>query len=304
MKHIRIATRESNLALWQAEFLRSQLLQVVPNATVELVGMTTAGDRWLDKPLSEVGGKGLFVKELEVAMLEGQADMAVHSVKDLPAELPSGMALPLLGFRDDVRDVMIGQPGGWQALPQGARVGSSSLRRRAQMLALRPDLDVRPVRGNVETRLGKLTAGEYDALILAQAGINRLGVSVPNPVPIAAEDCLPAPGQGALGVECPEDSPLVSVLTQLVDLDQRRCVEAERHVSRLLGGDCSMPLGALAQVVGEELSLRAILAMPDGSQILRAEATGADPLQVAQTVVDTLHQQGAQQILDEVHGSS
>ena len=301
---VRIATRQSNLAIWQAEFLRSKLLDAQPDLAVELVGMTTAGDRWLDKPLSEIGGKGLFVKELEAAMLDGRADMAVHSVKDLPAQLPAGMCLPLLGYRDDVRDVLVGQAGGWQALPQGARVGSSSLRRRAQLLALRPDIQVLAVRGNVETRLRKLRDGDYDALLLAQAGINRLGIDVPDAHALSVDECLPAPGQGALGVECAQDSPLLPLLEQMADPREHRCIEAERGVSMLLGGDCSLPIGALARISGDVIDLSALLAAADGTRILRARAQGTHSDEVAQRVVAELNDQGAQQLLADLreHG--
>ncbi len=295
---VRIATRESALALWQANYIRDQLIACHPGLEVELLGMTTAGDRWLQSPLSEIGGKGLFVKELEQAMLDGRADIAVHSVKDLPAVMPDGFALPVVAFRDDIRDVIVGCPGGLDALPQGARVGSSSLRRQAQLLALRPDLDIAPVRGNVGTRLAKLDAGDYDAIVLAAAGLNRLEIERDDLFKLPADLCLPAPGQGALGIECLADSPVQTLLAPLVDQAVAAAVTAERGVSAGLGADCSLPVAASAEVADGEVTLRALLASADGSTLLRAQARGSDPEGVAAEVVETLYSQGAQTILD------
>ncbi|MGD8418754.1 MAG: hydroxymethylbilane synthase, partial [Pseudomonadales bacterium] len=203
LERIVIATRESKLALWQAEFVQRELSKASPGTSVELLGMTTRGDQWLSSPLSEVGGKGLFIKELEEAMLDGRADVAVHSMKDVPAHLPDGFVLPLIGYRADVRDALVTRSeGGLDDLPEGAVVGSSSLRRQAMLLARRPDLRVRPVRGNVGTRLGKMDAGEYDALVLAAAGLDRLGLAGRISERLPVDVSLPAAGQGALGVEC------------------------------------------------------------------------------------------------------
>ncbi len=295
---VRIATRESALALWQANFIRDQLIARHPGLQVELLGMTTAGDRWLQSPLSEIGGKGLFVKELEQAMLDGRADIAVHSVKDLPAVMPDGFALPVVGFRDDIHDVVVGCSPDLDALPHGARVGSSSLRRQAQLLALRPDLNITPVRGNVGTRLAKLDAGDYDAIVLAAAGLNRLEINREDLFKLPTNLCLPAPGQGALGIECLADSPVQDLLAPLVDQSVAACVTAERGVSAGLGADCSLPVAASAEFANGEVTLRALLASADGSTLLRADARGSNPESVAAEVVDALFSQGAQAILD------
>jgi hydroxymethylbilane synthase len=298
---IRIATRESELALWQANFVRDQLLAAHPGLDVELLGMTTQGDRWLAAPLSEVGGKGLFVKELEVAMLDGHADIAVHSVKDLPAHMPDGFDLPVIAFRDDVEDVLLSKLGGLVDLPHGARVGSSSLRRRSQLLARRADLDVVPIRGNVGTRLQKLDSGEYDAIVLAAAGLKRLGIERDDAHTLHLDICLPAPGQGALGIECRLDAPFMALLAPLKDAVTARCVRAERGVSAGLGADCSLPVAAHASIgASGEISLRALIGSADGSQILRASVTGDDPDAVALDAVQQLYGLGAEKILAEL----
>ena len=295
---ITIATRESKLALWQAHFIRDQLMAAHPGLKVELLGMTTKGDRWLSAPLSEVGGKGLFVKELEVAMLEGRADIAVHSVKDLPAVMPDGFCLPVVAYRADVRDVLVGQAGDIDSLPQGARVGSSSLRRKTQLLARRGDLQIGPVRGNVGTRLGKLDAGEYDAIVLAAAGLDRLQIERPDMFRLSVASSLPAPGQGALGIECRRDAPVLELLAPLQDQNVARCVAAERGISAGLGADCSLPVAALAQITAEgDIELRALIGNADGTEILRTRARGSDPQAIAQTAVDDLYRQGAEKIL-------
>jgi hydroxymethylbilane synthase len=303
---IRIATRESKLALWQAEFIRGELMRVHPGLEVDLIGMTTKGDRWLQAPLSELGGKGLFVKELEAAMLDGRADIAVHSVKDLPAELPAGFELPVLGYREEVNDVLVGpgldpdDPIG--SLARNARVGSSSLRRQAQLLAKRGDLRMGSIRGNVGTRLSKLAAGEFDAIVLAAAGLNRLGLARDDCHRIDVADCLPAPGQGALGIECVASSPVIELLEPLVELETAACVIAERGVSLGLGADCSLPIGASARIIDGRIALDALIAAADGSRILRAKAQGDDPLAVARDVVAQLHARGAEQILESLRG--
>ena len=298
MKEITIATRESALALWQANFIRDRLIEAHPNLTVHLLGMTTQGDRWLNAPLKEIGGKGLFIKELEVAMLEGRADLAVHSVKDLPAHLPEGFSLPLIGYRDDVRDVLLGEPEGVAALPPNARVGSSSPRRQAQLLAMRPDLRVDSIRGNVQTRLSKLDGGEFDAIVLAQAGLSRLGLARSDAYAFSVAQCLPAPGQGALGIEIVIDSPVQALLETLIDKDVARCVEAERGISAGLGADCALPVAAHAELTTNgEIHLRALVAQADGSRVLRAEGHGAEPGPLAQRLVEQLLSQGADSIL-------
>jgi hydroxymethylbilane synthase len=300
---ITIATRESKLALWQAHFVRDQLQQAHPGLNVELLGMTTRGDRWLNAPLSEVGGKGLFVKELEVAMLEGRADLAVHSVKDLPAQMPEGFCLPVVAFRDQVEDVLVSAHGDLSTLPPGAKVGSSSLRRRTQLLAKRTDIRIEPVRGNVGTRLAKLDSGEYDAIVLAAAGLRRLQIDRSDLHVLDTETCLPAPGQGALGIECREDASVLALLEPLRDSEVARCVAAERGISAGLGADCSLPVAAYARLAENgDVELRALLGSADGSRILRTSQRGHDPDAVAQQAVDALYQQGAREVLAGLRG--
>jgi hydroxymethylbilane synthase len=300
---IRIATRQSRLALWQAEFIRTQLQRLSPELSIELVGMTTSGDRWLSSPLSAIGGKGLFIKELETAMTEDRADIAVHSMKDVPAELPAGFALPVIGFRAEVRDVLVSRHASIAELPRGARVGSSSLRRQAQLLARRGDLLVRPVRGNVNTRLDKLDAGEFDALLLAGAGLQRLGLADRIREYLSLEQSLPAAGQGALGIECLSDRhDLLALLAPLNDSSVARCVTAERAVSRSLGADCSLPIAAYASERGGSLELTALLASADGARILRASVGGSDALAVGAAAAQELRRQGADEILRGLRG--
>ena len=301
MPHIiRIATRQSKLALWQANFIRDQLLDAHDDVEVELIGMTTQGDRWLSSPLSEVGGKGLFVKELEAAMLEDKADIAVHSMKDVPAVLPDGFELPVIAFRDAVEDVLISNAGAIDDLPSGARIGSSSLRRQAQLLRIRPDLDVQPIRGNVDTRLQKLAAGEYDAIVLAQAGLNRLELTVAGAFVLPIEVSLPAPGQAALGIECLSDNPVRKLLEPLQNEDVARCVRAERAVSAGFGADCSLPIAAYANLEGDDIVLQGMIADATGQRILQSSARGVDAERVGQDVVDSLYQAGAQSVLDSL----
>jgi hydroxymethylbilane synthase len=303
MERLVIATRESPLALWQAEFVKAALEAAHPGLEVGLLGMRTEGDRWLSSPLSEVGGKGLFVKELEQALLDGRADLAVHSMKDVPAHLDAAFALPVIAFRDDVRDALVTRGGeSFADLPHGARVGSASLRRQSQLRARRPDLRVRPVRGNVGTRLGKLEAGEFDALVLASAGLQRLGLSARINEHLSVTDSVPAAGQGALGIECLAGAARVNALIGVLNDDQvSRCVRAERAVSAGLGADCSAPLGAYAVLRGERIELSAVLGSVDGRQMLRAHATGTEPAAVGAEVVERLRADGAMAILDQLH---
>lgn len=296
---VTIATRQSKLALWQANFIQARLQAAHPGLVVELLGITTKGDRWLSSPLSELGGKGLFIKELEQALLDGAADIAVHSVKDVPAELPGPFAMPVLAFREDVRDALISRSGvGLAELPPGARIGSSSLRRQSQFLAIRGDLDVLPIRGNVDTRLQKLDDGEFDAVVLATAGLNRLGLAARVSQYLEPEICLPAAGQGALGIECrASDARILELLEPLQDDVVHACVTAERKVSEGLGADCTAPLAAHATVAQGGFVLRALLARPDGSRLLRAEAVGREPLQLGAEVTASLLDQGAAQLL-------
>ncbi|MEE2781746.1 MAG: hydroxymethylbilane synthase [Pseudomonadota bacterium] len=295
---IRIATRQSKLALWQANFIRDRLMAAHEQIRVELVGITTKGDRWLDAPLSEVGGKGLFVKELEAAMLAGEADIAVHSMKDVPAILPEGFVMPIIAYRDTVEDVLITRGGGLADLAKGARVGSASLRRQAQLLALRDDLNVVPIRGNVDTRLSKLNGGEYDAIVLAHAGLKRLELDVEHVQVLSLEQSLPAPGQAALGIECLEEQDVQKWLKPLIDEEVGRCVQAERAVSAGFGADCSLPVAAHAILREGRLHLSALIASVNGRRILRGQATGTDPITVGADVVGQLFDAGAQEILD------
>jgi hydroxymethylbilane synthase len=297
------------LALWQAEFIAARLRAIDASLDVRLLGMTTKGDRWLAASLSEVGGKGLFVKELEQAIAKGAADIAVHSCKDLPAELPPGFELIATGYREEVRDALVSPTYDSVAnLPQGARVGTSSLRRGAQLLARRADLQLLPVRGNLGTRLAKLDAGEYDAIILAATGLQRLALGDRIAEYLSIDDSLPAAGQGALSVECSNalDPGLRALFEQLDDPLVAACVRAERAVSAGLGADCSMPLAAHASLQGDRLSLRALLGRPDGTQILRAAAAG--PLSTAAEIggkaATQLIDQGGRALLDELPSQS
>ena len=297
MDRVRIATRRSKLALWQASFIKVELRRAHPGLAIELVGISTAGDRWLNAPLSEVGGKGLFINELEAALARGDADLAVHSMKDVPALMNEEFAMPVIGYRQDVRDAWISPKGGLQAMPSGAAVGTSSLRRQAQILALRPDLRVLPLRGNVDTRLAKLEAGDIDAVMLAMAGLVRLGWADQVTEALPPSLFLPAPGQGALGVECrADDGQALDLLAPLRDPATAACVQAERGVSAALEADCSQPLAAYAQPAGAAVLLQALLASPDGATVLKAEAKGPAE-QVANRVVEDLLAQGALQLL-------
>jgi hydroxymethylbilane synthase len=298
-RRITIATRESKLALWQANFIRAELQSAHPGLEVTLLGMTTEGDRWLSSPLSEVGGKGLFVKGLEQAISEGRADLAVHSMKDVPAELPEEFTMPVIGYRADVRDALVSVGGATLVeLPPGALIGSSSLRRQAMLLARRPDLRVRPVRGNVGTRLDKLDNGEYDALLLASAGLDRLGLSERITERLPVDVLLPAAGQGALGIECrADDRELLTLLAPLDDARVHVCVAAERGVSAGLGADCSAPLGCHAELENDVIVLRALLLSADGTSVLSAEARGSDPARVSAEVVARLERDGALELL-------
>ena len=299
---LRIATRKSRLALWQAEFVKAQLVRVHPQLKVELVGLTTKGDQWLSAPLSEIGGKGLFIKELESAVADGRADVAVHSMKDVPADLAPGFVVPVIGYRNEVRDVLVSERSRSVAdLPTGARVGSSSLRRQAQLLARRSDLVVAPVRGNVNTRLDKLDAGEYDALVLAGTGLQRLGLADRIREFLSLDDSLPAAGQGALGVECSASRPdVIELLRPLNDHAVARCVGAERAVSRHLGADCSLPIAAYAVEVDGQLQMRALIANGSGSRVLRCVVAGGDPDVLGAQAAAELRRQGADEILDEL----
>ena len=301
MADVRIATRKSQLAVWQATFIKGELERAHPGLEVALVGLSTAGDRWLDAPLSEAGGKGLFVNELEAALLRGDADLAVHSMKDVPALLTEGFALPVIAYRQDVRDAWISPHGGLDHIRSGAVVGSSSLRRQAQILATRPDLEVRPIRGNVDTRLAKLDAGDYDAIMLAMAGLSRLGWADRADEAISVARCLPAAGQGALGIECLDGNErIMSLLAPLHDSATAACVTAERGVSAALGADCSLPMAAYAELQEDRVWLRALLASADGKALLRAEASHPSVEAVVGAVVADLNALGAADLLEQL----
>jgi len=268
-----IATRESALAMWQARHVQSRLEALYPRARVDLLGLTTQGDQIVDRPLAAIGGKGLFIKELEVAMAEGRADLAVHSLKDVPMEMPPGFALAAIAAREDPRDAFVSNRfASFAGLPAGAIVGTSSLRREAQLRERHPGLEVRPLRGNVNTRLRKLDEGQFDAIILAAAGLKRLGFGERIRDLIDPEDSLPAPGQGALALECRADRPEVAAaLAPLVDLATTLAVTAERSFSRALSGSCHTPLAAYATWQEGTLWLRGFIASQDGREVLRGE---------------------------------
>jgi hydroxymethylbilane synthase len=294
-----IATRRSRLALWQAEHVRERLEARHPGLSVELLPMSTRGDELLDQRLDEAGGKGLFVKELERAIEARRADIAVHSMKDMPADLPPGFTLGAILEREDPRDAFVSVKfASLSQMPQGGVVGTSSLRRAAQIAHRYPGLEMRLLRGNVETRLAKLDRGEYDAAILAVAGLVRLGLEARIRTRLDVDDSLPAPGQGAIGIECRQDrADVLALLAPLADASAERCVRAERAVSRALGGSCTLPLGAYAEPAGGRLRLRALVASPDGGRLARADCQGADADAVAADAVAELRRQGAAEIL-------
>jgi hydroxymethylbilane synthase len=302
---LRIATRKSPLAVWQAEHVASELWRLHPGLKVELVTMTTQGDRILDAPLARIGGKGLFVKELEVAMLEDRADIAVHSVKDVPMELPENLVLPVILEREDPLDAFVSNDyGHLDELPEGARVGSSSLRRQCQLRERRPDLLVTDLRGNVNTRLAKLDAGEYQAILLAAAGLKRLGFDHRIRTRLEPELSLPAVGQGAIAIECREgDAEVMALIAGLGHADTSIRVRAERAFNRRLEGGCQVPLAAHALLDGDELHLRGLVGAVDGSRILRAEIRGSrdqgEALGVA--LAEDLLAQGAGELLAQAH---
>ncbi|WP_298442989.1 hydroxymethylbilane synthase [uncultured Ferrimonas sp.] len=304
---IRIATRKSPLALWQAEFVKAELEQAHPGLTVTLLPMSTKGDIILDTPLAKVGGKGLFVKELEVAMLEGRADIAVHSMKDVPVEFPEGLGLTVICEREDPRDAFVSNHYSTiESLPQGAVVGSSSLRRQCQLRAMRPDLEIRDLRGNVGTRLGKLDNGDYDAIILAAAGLKRLELSERIASFIEPEQSLPANGQGAVGIECRlDDAELVELLKVMEHTPTRNRVVAERAMNTALEGGCQVPIGAYAVIEGDDMWLRGLVGDPDGSKVLTDDVRGKadDAEALGLQLADKLRGQGAAEILAKVYGS-
>jgi hydroxymethylbilane synthase len=303
--HLIIATRESKLALYQAEWIKERLLALHPQLSVELLGITTTADKRLDVSLLDIGGKGLFVKELEEALLGNKADIAVHSMKDVPMHLPEGLDLPVICEREDARDVLISNH--YQTLldlPNGAKIGTSSLRRQTQLRVLRPDLVILPLRGNIQTRLQKLDSGEFDAIILAAAGLKRLQIAERISDYFAIEDLLPAAGQGALGIECREGDEAIQKLIQpLLHAATFAAVTAERALCRYLEAGCQLPLAAYAHYYhhsdDDQLLLNALLANSDGSRILRAKQIGhtQDADLLGCLVGKALREQGADQIL-------
>jgi hydroxymethylbilane synthase len=301
MTKLVIATRRSRLALWQAQHIAERLQSAHAGLLVELLPMSTRGDELIDRRLDEAGGKGLFVKELENAMADGRADLAVHSMKDVPAELPPGFMLAAIGEREDPRDALVSS--NYKSLahmPSGATLGTSSLRRQAQIVERHPALEVRLLRGNVDTRLAKLDRGEYDAIVLAAAGLTRLGLAARITARLDAEEMLPAPGQGALGIECiAARAEVVALLSPLADAATAACVRAERTVSRVLGGSCTLPLAAFAEPAASRLRLRALVASSDGKRVIRSELEGeaADPEALGNQVAQDLRRRGADAIL-------
>jgi len=296
-----IASRESRLAMWQAEHVRARLSALYPQCSIDILGITTRGDQILDRTLSKVGGKGLFVKELEVAMAEGRADLAVHSLKDVPMELPAGFELAAILEREDPRDAFVSNDyDALDALPDGAVVGTSSLRRQALIAARYPRLVIQPLRGNLDTRLGKLDRGEYAAIILAAAGLKRLGLPQRIRALLEPEHSLPAPGQGAMAIEIlAERDDVFNMLEPLNHLPTARAVTAERTLSRSFAGSCQIPLAAFATISGDTMRLRAMVATPDGQRVAAAEASGPaeTPEALGQVIADALKAQGADAIL-------
>ena len=304
-KTLKIATRQSPLALWQANYVKDRLQQLYPDLTIELVPMVTKGDVILDSPLAKIGGKGLFVKELENALLNKEADIAVHSMKDVPMQFPEGLGLAVICQREDPRDAFVSHSyRTFAELPQGAVVGTSSLRRQCQLKALRPDLDIRSLRGNVGTRLSKLDNGDYDAIILASAGLIRLGLAARIASFIDVEQSLPAAGQGAVGIECRTDDVQVhALLAPLADAETTYCVRAERAMNNHLQGGCQVPIGGYAVLQQGQLYLRALVGDIDGSRIIRAE--GKSPVENAEAlgvqIAEQLLAQGADKILQAIY---
>ncbi|HHH13496.1 MAG TPA: hydroxymethylbilane synthase [Thiolapillus brandeum] len=305
---IRIATRKSPLAMWQAEHVAAALRAAHPGLQVELLGMSTQGDKILDTPLAKIGGKGLFVKELEQGMLEGRADLAVHSMKDVPVELPAGLHLPVIMEREDPRDAFVSSRyASLDELPKGARVGTSSLRRQCQLLELRPDLELLPLRGNVNTRLRKLDEGEYDAVILAAAGLIRLGFGDRIRAFIEPEQSLPAIGQGAIGIECRADDERVNeLIAPLHHPPTATCVLAERAMNHRLEGGCQVPIAGHALLDGDRLWLRGLVGSLDGKVIIRGEVRGdtTEAETLGRSLAERLLADGADEILRALYQAS
>jgi hydroxymethylbilane synthase len=298
---LRIVTRESPLALWQANYVREALCALHPHLDIEILGITTEADRLLDTSLESLGGKGAFVKELEQALLNGQADIAVHSMKDVSIELPQELALPVILKREDPRDVLVSNKYScFSELPANARIGTSSLRRKCQLMAKHADFNILEIRGNIGTRLRKLDEGQYDALVLAAAGVKRLGLQDRIKEYFAPESLLPAVSQGALGIETRLDNAdVLPLIKPLIDTETQLCVSAERALNRRLGGDCHVPIAAYAQIAGSQLTMLALVGRLDGSELIECSLQG--PAIEAETIGDRLGQllldKGAGEIL-------
>lgn len=301
---IRIATRKSALALWQANYVASVLQELPEVSGTELLPMSTKGDEILDRSLQKIGGKGLFIKELEVAMQNGEADLAVHSMKDVPAEMPDGFCLAATMARANHKDALVTRDGKHlDELPQNAHIGSSSLRRQAQLKMLRPDFHIEPLRGNVNTRLAKLENGDYDAIILAAAGLERLELDHHISQQFLPSEMLPAAAQGVLGIECLDsNSELRAILEQLSDPVTVQTTTAERTIARVLNASCQSPVAAYATVSNETIALTALVAHPDGTQSIRESISGdaADAEQLAETLAARLLENGARELLDSI----
>lgn len=306
-KTLRIATRKSPLAMWQAEFVKAELEKAHPGLQIELLPMSTKGDKILDVPLAKIGGKGLFTKELEDRMMAGEADIAVHSMKDVPMELPEGFALGAILERHAPTDAFVSNKyASFDDLPQGAILGTSSLRRKAQLMALRPDLDVRDLRGNVGTRLGKLDAGEYDAIVLATSGLQRLELDERIRHELAPEVCLPAVTQGTLGIEYfSEDEETLAIIKVLNHHETEIRTTAERAMNHRLEGGCQVPIGVFAELDGEQIKIRGLVGSLDGSTILNASIEGKrdDAHALGVALAEKLLDQGAKDILDAVYSA-
>jgi hydroxymethylbilane synthase len=304
VKPIRIGTRGSMLAKWQAEFVRKKILEAT-GVDAEIVVIKTTGDKLQTAPFAQIGGKGVFIKELEEALLNEEIDLAVHSVKDIPTEVPSRLCFPVICRREDTRDCLVAAKNETlSTLRRGARIGTSSLRRRSQVLHARPDLDVRDLRGNVDTRLRKVASGEYDAILLAKAGLDRLGWSNRISEVLSPEVCMPAVGQGALAVQARlKDHELADALAPLDDFETRQSIVAERSLLSALEGGCQVPLGAWARFERGELAIDAVVCSPDGAQHVRQRATGPpdQARELGQSVAQMLIDSGAREILEEVY---
>lgn len=304
-KIIRIATRKSPLALWQAEHVAARLEAAFPEIKTELVTMVTRGDKILDAPLAKVGGKGLFVKELEQGMLDGIADIAVHSMKDVPVEFPEGLHLAVILEREDPTDAFVSNR--YQSLddlPSDAKIGTSSLRRQCQIKEKLPQAEILSLRGNVNTRLAKLDAGEFDAIILASAGLKRLGMADRITYSLPTTVSLPAMGQGAIGIECRSDDEEVNQMLQVLHHEATNiCVTAERTMNARLNGGCQVPIAGFAQIEGEQLFMRGLVGHPDGSVVYRAERSGAiaEAKEIGIALAEDLLEQGADKILEAVY---